>query len=293
MKNIPDFILVGTAKAGTSFLLKYLRQHSDIYLPNSNELYFHSKLRDFKGPYDKAALKKQTSSFEEYISSFDGHSKEKIIGEFATDYLYSYEQSIKSIKKTVGADVKIVIILRNPVDRTFSHYKHVVSKFQEPLSFWNAIDSQEKRKKDKWRWVYQYAKISEYYNQVKAYKEAFKNVHVIIYEDLRDKPIETIDKLYEFLDLEKKHFKNIDEKVNVKRVQKSKLIHKLISPLNKIERKILGKTFLAKRLSQINEKKLFLSYEDKIKLYDYFKNDIAKLEGLLNIDLNVWKKYDK
>ena len=46
-KNLPNFIVVGTAKAGTSFLLKYLRQHPDLLIPNSNELYFHSKLKNF------------------------------------------------------------------------------------------------------------------------------------------------------------------------------------------------------------------------------------------------------
>ena len=98
-KKIPNFILVGTAKAGTSFLQEYLKQHPDFFLPNTNQLYFHSRLKDFSGPFDKKIEKKQTGTIHKYLRNFDKSKNEKIIGEFATDYLYSYHNSIKSIKK--------------------------------------------------------------------------------------------------------------------------------------------------------------------------------------------------
>jgi hypothetical protein len=106
-KKIPNFILVGTVKSGTSFLLKYLRQHPDLFIPNSNQLHFHSKLNFFSGPFDKHYKSKQQRYFKEYIKNFEGSVSEKKIGEIATDYLYSYKNSIKSIKKYIGDEVKI------------------------------------------------------------------------------------------------------------------------------------------------------------------------------------------
>ena len=56
-KKIPNFILVGTAKAGTSFLLKYLTQHPDLFIPNTNQLHFHSKLKNLPSEIKKNKLK--------------------------------------------------------------------------------------------------------------------------------------------------------------------------------------------------------------------------------------------
>jgi len=84
-KNLPNFIVVGTAKAGTSFILKYLRQHPDLFIPNSNELYFHSKLKNFLGPFDKNIKFKQKRNFKEYLKNFEAGKNKKIIGEIATE----------------------------------------------------------------------------------------------------------------------------------------------------------------------------------------------------------------
>ncbi|OQY37242.1 MAG: hypothetical protein B6229_08725 [Spirochaetaceae bacterium 4572_7] len=249
--NLPNFILVGAAKTGTTFLLKYLEQHPDIYIPNSNELYFHSKLKNFQGPYDKEKLKKQTRSFKDYIKYFKNYNGEKIIGEFATDYLYAYEESIKSIKETIGRDVKIIIVLRNPVDRSFSQYRHVVTKRQEPLEFWDAVNAQDEREKKKWRWTYQYINTSKYYSQVKAYIEAFDNVKVIIHEDIKANPKRTVEELYKFLGVEVKHFYNITEKVNVKRVYKSKIFFKLSKLLEKVEGKLFNSMILSEIINRL------------------------------------------
>lgn len=292
VSNLPNFILVGAAKTGTSFLLKYLEQHSDIYLPNSNELYFHSKLKNFEGPYDKEKLGMQTRYLEDYKKFFQDYNGQKVIGEFSTDYLYAYTESIKSIKETIGKDVKIVIVLRNPVDRSFSQYRHLVTKCHEPLEFWDAVNAQGEREKKKWRWTYQYINVSKYYSQVKAYKEAFDNIKVVIYEDLKSDPKKTIEELYSFLDVKVEHFENITEKVNVKRVYKSKIFFKLSRFLEKVENKLFNTSKLSEGINKFNLVELKISKQDKKDLFKIFEDDINKLEALLNIDLSSWKKYD-
>jgi|GEM_PF-4966596 len=289
MNILPNFIMPGTAKAGTSFLLKYLRQHPDIYLPKSNELYFHSNLKNFNGPHDRSSEKKQTLSLKNYIDNFKMHTGQKVIGEFATDYLYDYKESIKSIKKILGEDVKVIIILRNPIERTFSQYKHMVSKFHESLNFWDALYAEEKRKRQKWRWTYQYIQVSMYYEQVKAYLKAFNNVHIVIYEDLKVNPIVTINNIYRFLEVEQVHFDNITEKVNVKKVHSNKLSSQIYRYLSFLEKKLYKKTFLSEKIYYLNNKNLSLIHEDKLKLYEIFKSEIEKLEQLLNISLERWK----
>lgn len=287
-KKLPNFIVVGTAKAGTSFLLKYLSQHPDIYLPKTNEIYFHSRLEEFSGPYDENIKHKVTGSIEGYHSFFDVSSVKKVVGEIATDYLYSYSNSIRSIKKHLSEDIKICIILRNPVERAFSHYKHMVSKGHEDMDFFDAIKAQKNRKNNRWRWAYQYSDVSMYYKQVSAYLAAFDNVHIIIYEDLLLYPEITINSLYRFLNIKPIHFKNIREKVNVRHFPKYKSIYLASMALDFLEKKTFGKSVIAPKLFELNDKKIRLKSEDKSLLIDFFKNDIKLLEKKLHIKLNHW-----
>ena len=289
-KNLPNFIVVGTAKAGTSFLLKYLRQHPDLLIPNSNELYFHSKLKNFSGPFDKNIKLKQKRSFKEYLKNFEAGKNKKIIGEIATEYLHSYKNSIKSIKQNIGKDVKIVIILRNPVERTFSHYRHCVSKFQEPLNFWDSINAQSIRNKKKWRWVYQYTEVSKYFEQVKAFKKNFNDVHIIIYEKLDKKPKTTINSLYKFLGVRKIHFQNLNDRINVKFLTKNKFITLFLNFLKIFEKKIFKKNKISDMMQNRLATNIKLPIKDKKKLFKtFFNKDVEKLEKFLKLNLSHWK----
>jgi len=289
-KNLPNFIVVGTAKAGTSFILKYLRQHPDLFIPNSNELYFHSKLKNFLGPFDKNIKFKQKRNFKEYLKNFEAGKNKKIIGEIATEYLYSYKNSIKSIKHNIGKDVKIVIILRNPVERTFSHYRHCVSKFQEPLNFWDSINAQSIRNKKKWRWVYQYTEVSKYFEQVKAFKKNFNDVHIIIYEKLDKKPKTTINSLYKFLGVRKIHFQNLNDRINVKFLTKNKFITLFLNFLKIFEKKIFKKNKISDMMQNRLATNIKLPIKDKKKLFKtFFNKDVEKLEKFLKLNLSHWK----
>jgi adenosyl cobinamide kinase/adenosyl cobinamide phosphate guanylyltransferase len=286
----PEFLVVGTAKSGTSFLAKdYLCQHPNIFLPNSNEFYFFSNLRDFCGPYDQAKKKLVTHDAEDYFDNFQAAQPGQKIGEVATEYLYCYKEAIPNIKKYLGEEVKIIIILRDPIKRAFSHYRHMVTKREEPLDFREAIEAQKERKEKRWRLTYQYTELSKYYEQVKAYRDNFKQVKVLIFEDLVRNPKAFINEIYDFLEVPRKHFENIQEKRNVRRPQKNRAIAKVVKLLNLFSKKLTGKpSLLGNCLARWNEKKVELSEKDIQRLKPVFDPEKAKLEKLLGRDLSFW-----
>jgi hypothetical protein len=117
----PNLFIAGAAKSGTTSLCKYLSQHPEIFLCYPKEpRYFSSKYKNFphNGPGDYVADNFTIKEESKYIDLFKSIKHEKIIGEASLDYLY-FSNSAYDIKK-YSPNAKVIIILRNPIDRAFS-----------------------------------------------------------------------------------------------------------------------------------------------------------------------------
>ena len=140
--KLPNFLLVGAAKCGTSSLHNYLNQHSDIFMPTYNKEGMKVKEPRFLiKDLVQNRLPKGVWNWDEYQALFDDVENQKCLGESTVLYLYFYEHAIKNIKKYLGVDVKIIIMLRNPIYRAYSAYSFASRTMQENQSFKNAIDS--------------------------------------------------------------------------------------------------------------------------------------------------------
>jgi len=147
MKNkLPNFLIVGAAKSGTSSLHQYLIQHPDIFMPSYNKEGKNVKEPQFliKEKVEKR-LHFGVWDWEEYKALFDDSGEYKSVGESTVFYLYYYKESIKNIKFRLGDDVKIIIVLRNPIDRAYSAFQHVSRSVKENLSFEEALKREENR----------------------------------------------------------------------------------------------------------------------------------------------------
>ena len=127
-------------------------------------------------------------TFEEYQSLFADVKDQKAIGESTVLYLYYYKHAINNIKHYLGEDVKIIIMLRNPTDRAYSAFQHVSRGFKENNSFEKSLEIETGRmeREENLTPMVMYKEMGMYYEMVKAYKESFKNVHIILYEDFKD-----------------------------------------------------------------------------------------------------------
>lgn len=296
-EKLPNFLIVGAAKCGTTPLYFYLKQHPDIFIPGMKECRFFSEMPPFNGPQSEIYRKRSTHTLEEYKLLFSGVTNEKALGDASPDYLYFYEQSIKNIKKIDGSP-RIIIILRNPVNRAFSNYLHLVRGGWEELSFEEALELEEKIKKDNWLWVRYYKDIGFYYQQVKAYLENFENVRIYLYEDFKKDNLKVIKDIFSFLNVDDSFIPDTKTKYNVSGIPKNRLLHKLITKSNLIKSLIgpivnfgISKEKRIKIIESLGSK-LLTRPEMKPETREYLKNlyreDILKLQELLKKDLSRW-----
>jgi len=130
----PGFIVAGSAKCGTTSVFHYASQHPDIYLPRKESFFFISSVHSSANRADPLYRRRVISSLNDYKSLFADCSAEKVVGEIATGYLYYYKYAIPEIKQVLG-DPGIVIILRNPVERAYSGYAHLLKSRVTNKSF--------------------------------------------------------------------------------------------------------------------------------------------------------------
>lgn len=302
MKNkLPNFLIVGSAKSGTSSLHNYLNQHPEVFMPSYNKEGMKVKEPRFLiKDLVQHRLHNGVWNWEEYKSLFNDVKGEISIGESTVLYLYYYEHAIDNIKKYLGENVKIIIMLRNPIDRAYSAFQHVSRGLKEQNSFEEALEIEKGRmdKDSSLTPMVMYKEMGLYHDTVRAYKENFKNVHIIFYEDFRDDTEGEIKKTFKFLGLSLSAHIDFVSRHNVggKRWKNEKMKHvfmkknPLKSALKKVIPKSLRKGVRDTLISASTDKVAPMKEDTRIKLNTFFKDDIKKLSNLLNRDLAHWTK---
>lgn len=270
--NKPNFFLIGAPKCGTTSLYYYLKEHSDVFLPEIKEQHFFSQ-PEVKDTYYDVYF---ANTLEEYLDNYKDSKSEKIIADISPSYLY-YKKSANKIKE-FNSNAKVIAILRDPVDRTISHYLMDlrIGYVNKPLNHYL---------KDKTSNYYkEYIGNSLYYEKVKYYKESFgDNFLVLSFNDLKHNPKKVMDKVFCFLDIDKIEL-DFSKKYNTYAKPSSSLIYylrkfkvynffKLLIPKN-LKDKI--KSLLEDSLKH----KPKFEEEEKI-LSEIFSEENKKLEKLL------------
>ena len=295
--NKPNFLVVGAAKSGTTSLFNYLTQHSEIFIPEVKECRFFSQLpKNYKGLGAEFFPNSGITNERVYFKLFCEH-EDKVCGDMSNDYLYYYEKSIKNIKKYLGNEIKIVIVLRNPIDRAYSNYMHHIRDGWENISFEQALDDENRRIEENWGWSYHYVKTGMYYYQVKAYLDNFRQTKIYFFEELKFKDILLKD-LCTFLEVRFTKELKDNKEYNVSGYPRNKLVHNFLNKDNAIKKiikpvvnSILPKGSIQKVVSNIqnkNLKKVSMKNDTRERLKNVFEDDIKKLSNLIKMDLSHW-----
>jgi hypothetical protein len=297
---LPNFIVVGAAKSGTTSLYYYLKQHPEIYMSPIKEPLFFSfinKKVDFKGPFDREKNESIITEIEEYKALYKGVKNEKAIGECSPCYLY-FQNSVTNIKKLIP-ECKIIIVLRNPIERAYSQYIQLVMLGQETLTFEKALKKQEERKKLNWRWNYFFVEQGFYYNQVKRYLDEFglDKVSIYLFEELIEDPKHLMQNIYKFLSVDKSFIPKTKKIYNRSGLPKNRIIDQFLREthfIKEITRPITSKKMREKIyefFSNVNynyKKKPEIKKETRKYLSNIYRNDCLRLQNLINRDLHDW-----
>jgi len=262
---LPDFLIVGAMKAGTTTVKDYLKKHSDVFIPQ-NELFFFSS-----SDYNKG-LKFYGKFFEDY-------SNEKVVGEKTTTY--SYDPAVPKRIFDFNPEIKLIWVLRDPVTRSYSNYWHSVKQGRERLSFEESIKKEKNRiRKDIFKG---YIKRSIYIEQIDRYLEYFSldQMHFIVFEEMIKKQNAELKRLAEFLGIEHQEVKK-EIQSNVTYLPKS-------INIEYISCKLFGNTFPHKIIHKLNRKSSNgyppMKEETRKYLRNYFTAYNIQLQELLNIDV--------
>lgn len=213
---------------------------------------------------------------------------------FLLNIFIFYENSIPLIKNTLVDDVRIIIILRSPVERAFSGFNHFKRDKREFLSFEEALKKEDERRLNNWIWAWQYKNSGLYYQQVKAYIDNFKNVKVIVYEDFNDNPDKILKEICGFIEVTPEFKFDTSYKYNVSGDPKNAVLYKLETSRGLVNfvKKLVPKKMVAKiKKSWSGEKQMVktaMNPETRKQLITFFRDDILKLQELLNRDLSRW-----
>tara|TARA_B100001741_G_scaffold309775_1_gene308011 strand:- start:20983 stop:21864 length:882 start_codon:yes stop_codon:yes gene_type:complete len=222
--SLPNFICLGAAKSGTTTLCDILRQHPEIYIPSFKEPHFFDIPENYKNGIDW------------YKKNYYRNALAKVIADFTPSYFFDKEAP-KRIFESLGGKVKFVVILRNPVDRAYSHYLHSKRDDHEDLEFKEAIQHESSRLKqyeesgDYLSYLRQsYVSQGLYYDMLARYLEYFSldNFLFIQFEEEFIKHREeTIIKILNFLEIKNFNLKT-DIKSNPASKEKSKTLKRIM-----------------------------------------------------------------
>ncbi len=286
-----NFICIGAQKAGTTTLADILCQHSEICIPPIKETKFFLFDGDF------------TKGLPFYNSYFSNYKGQIAVGEFDPDYLL-FPFTAKRIAETLGNAIKILVVLRNPADRAYSHYLMTRKKGLEEHEFENAILEEKNRKKDiKTQKIFAYLERGLYGKQLNEFLQVFPRenfLFLVFEEDFLKNRESTIKHVQQFLNVPYEplelniHSNEAGEAQSeiirdlVRKPNFAKKLLKFVMP-SKEARKNIRKFFIRKNMQKVSSSKL--SEETRKKLLElYFMEDIHLTEKLINRNLGVWYK---
>ena len=288
---MPNFLVIGAMKSGTTALYYYLEQHPQIYMSPIKEPNFFC----YEGQV--VADRNSITQIGDYQDLFKGVSDEKAIGEASHCYLYE-PRAVERIEHYVP-EAKLIAILRNPVDRAHSHFLHLVRNGTEPLTdFAQAIREETgARQKEMFQ---DYVGVGLYHDQLKRYFDAFgrDRIRVYLYEDLSNAPIDTLQDAFRFLEVEDSFVPDVSVKRNVSGYPKYKILDKFLRKpkVAKQAIKLYLPTGLRWRLSEafdnLKTRNLIepppVQPEVRRQLIEVYREDILKLQELICRDLSGW-----
>ena len=224
-------------------------------------------------------------SLEEYRVLFNKAKSGQFRGDVSPDYLYYHQNAIPKILNEINAQIPIIIVLRNPIDRAYSNYLHHVRERWENLSFEDALNAEEERRAANWAWGWSYVDVGLYAEQVKAYTDNFEQVLILLFEE-DVVTSQATGKVLNFLNL-KPFMEGPDNiHVNISGYPQNRWLHRVMTDelvARKVKNVIKATSLytrskrLYRKLMESNLKKEAMAPKTREMLKEKFQDDVALL----------------
>lgn len=294
----PNFLIPGASRSGTTSLYYYLRSHPDVFMPEKKELRYFDRNDNFG---DQRA----------YLENFKCSNGEKIVGESSPPYFYNFvidedgnytfdfETPAERISE-FNSDMKILITLRNPVDRAYSQYwkNRNNNSSNEGKSYLQVCKEEAEGDKIIEERDQCFLYKNKYSIHLKPWFENFPDdqLKIIIFEEWIQNREEVLEEICEFLGVDSNYdFSDVlNEEKNSSRIYRSRLFkhfYRRNPVLKHIYRSYILDTGLEKLVKRFTHQKGYsdMSEEAREFVYGHLKEDIERTEAMLERDLDVWR----
>jgi hypothetical protein len=293
---MPNFLIIGAAKAGTTSLYCYLAVHPQVYMsPVKEARFFAIQGRGeafLSRIQNDVQFKDSVSTLEEYHRLFDGAAGAIAIGEASPLYLGWSEASASAIRHHLP-DAKLIAILRHPVERAFSHYKMNLKLGIEPhQTFENALSGDPERANGV------YIHQGFYARALDAYDRRFfsEQIRIYFYEDLVTSPESLVRDMFRFLGVDENYLPRVKERYNVspRAYSRNRSLADTLNGKNSLgsfARTIVPGPIrrpIARLLRRFNQFEPRLLPETRARLAALYHDDVLRLQARTNRDLSSW-----
>jgi hypothetical protein len=269
---LPNFLIIGAARCGTTWMAKNLRLHPEIYMPSKKEIHF------FDRDYDQG-----WSYYESFFPKARCASR-KAIGEATPAYLYLPQ--VAGLIRSALPNVKIIVALRDPVERAYSHYWNLVAE---------ALDDGVNKKlefEEKLKLTPRLIEEGFYDERLKVYYDLFprENICVVLFEEMVSDPETHFSNIYKFLGVSE-DFRSPLLGVRINSAASKLGRSKLLDLMSKALYRIVRIPALAERIDTINAiPPPQMDPSTRRQLQQTYAQSIANLETMLDRDLSLWNR---
>lgn len=301
MGRLPNFLIIGAAKSGTTSLYRYLRQHPDVYMSAVKEPRFFAYAEDpppMNGPGDERTNEAAGAVYtrDAYRQLFAEATTETAVGEASPNYLYS-ATAPRLIHEHLP-EARLIAILRHPVERAYSHFLHLVRSGREPLrDFGAALDAEPERIAAGWEWSWHYRHMGYYGEQLARYLEHVdrEQLTVYLFEDFTADPVALAQDIFRVLGVDDAFVPDTSMRYEASGVPKSDRFQRfLLNPdhwIRRISRFLIPEPVrerLLIRMKNVNLEKPPLEPDVRERLTAAYRDDVLRLQDLIDRDLSAW-----
>jgi hypothetical protein len=282
--RLPNFFIVGAPKAGTTALYAYLDQHPQVYMSPLKEPCYFAPEQSQPNPH---------SSWDGYLTLYRSAREQTAIGEATACYLWS-----RTAAQSIAARIphaRIIISLRNPVDRAFSQYLERLTIGATRKSFREEIDASLRSSRDgKFDYLWPFLEVGRYHEQILRYFDAFPRaqIHILFYEELVGAPVRVVADMFAFLGVDRGFLPDLTRRYNEPQVPRLLEVIYLLKQSGAWRYlRSLAPRPLGPRLRSLvfrSRGSLRMEPADREFLTDYYREDVCALASLIERDLTSW-----
>jgi len=291
--TLPNFLIVGAAKSGTTALAQLVGEHPDVFMAPVNDtcfFLFEGQPPTF-GPRDEGQRRRVITDRRTYEALFDNAGDAKAVGEKSVWYLPRPDK-FADIKRQLG-DPRMIAILRDPAERAFSAYSHLVRDGRETEPTLSAgMAREDERRELGWEYLWQYRRLGMYASQVEALFEVFgrDRVLLLLHHDLRAEAGAVVASAYRFLGVDARFVPRLSARPNVSGRPRSKRLHSFVVNSGRLRRTLtpLLPLGLRQQIFRWNLRTIEFPAEERVALTAYYEQDVRRLAALTGLDLSRW-----